>query len=267
MPHSSTPLDHELRAALETTEWSAADTTAMRAEARERLIAASSTLDPADFRRLATADVERTVRAIDDLWLGGRIHRTLAAYHIPLHYTLSSRLTRAGGKTTVYSKVRGGPIDRMQLALSSHLLFQTFAPRAAPSGRAVTACGVACADAIDAMILITQHEIVHIAEFLTAGASSCRKPWFQRIAHRLFGHTAHTHALVTSTELAATHLNVRRGDRVTFVADGRTITGVVQRITRRATVLAEDPRGALHTDGRHYVKYYVPLPLLRRAAP
>jgi hypothetical protein len=36
------------------------------------------------------------------------------------------------------------------------------------------------------------------------------------------------------------------------------------RITRRATVLVENPRGEEFTDGRRYLTFYVPLPLLRK---
>jgi hypothetical protein len=44
------------------------------------------------------------------------------------------------------------------------------------------------------------------------------------------------------------------------------LVGMVNRITRRATILVEDSRGKRFSDGRHYVKYYVPIQQLRPIA-
>jgi len=40
--------------------------------------------------------------------------------------------------------------------------------------------------------------------------------------------------------------------------------GRVNRITRRATVLVENPHGALYSAGKRYRTYYVPLPMLNK---
>jgi hypothetical protein len=58
--------------------------------------------------------------------------------------------------------------------------------------------------------------------------------------------------------------DVRVGDRVAFELDGTQFHGRVNRITRRATVLVESLRGEPYSDGRRYLTYYVPLPLLRK---
>ena len=58
--------------------------------------------------------------------------------------------------------------------------------------------------------------------------------------------------------------DVRVGDRVSFELEGSTYNGRVNRITRRATVLIESPRGEPFSDGRRYLTFYVPLPLLRK---
>ena len=64
-------------------------------------------------------------------------------------------------------------------------------------------------------------------------------------------------------ELAARHLGVRPGTVVTFDHGGRTLVGLVARITRRATVLVPDRAGRRYTDGNRYSRYYVPLDALR----
>jgi hypothetical protein len=55
------------------------------------------------------------------------------------------------------------------------------------------------------------------------------------------------------------------GDRVQFATAEGSLVGLLNRITQRATVLVEHPRGQRYRDGRRYVKYYVPLGLLKPA--
>jgi hypothetical protein len=92
--------------------------------------------------------------------------------------------------------------------------------------------------------------------------SSCSAPRFQSIAEGLFGHTRHTHALITPRERALTEHGVRPGSRVRFRIDGAEHVGVVNRVTKRATVLVEDGRGAKYSDGKLYSKFYVPVGML-----
>jgi hypothetical protein len=55
---------------------------------------------------------------------------------------------------------------------------------------------------------------------------------------------------------------IRPGVKVRFRFDGIEHTGVVNRVSKRATVLVEDPKGRPYTDGKHYVKFYVPVQML-----
>ena len=50
--------------------------------------------------------------------------------------------------------------------------------------------------------------------------------------------------------------------KVSFKIDGRALTGIVNRVTKRATVLVEDDEGRLYSDNKRYLKYYVPLSML-----
>jgi hypothetical protein len=56
---------------------------------------------------------------------------------------------------------------------------------------------------------------------------------------------------------------VRVGSRVRFLHEGQELVGWVNRITKRATVLVEDIRGERFTDGKRYLRFYVPLERLR----
>ena len=53
--------------------------------------------------------------------------------------------------------------------------------------------------------------------------------------------------------------------RVKFNYQGRWISGRINRITKRATVLVDNPTGELMSDGRRYIRRYVPLSELRPA--
>ena len=60
-------------------------------------------------------------------------------------------------------------------------------------------------------------------------------------------------------------LGITVGARVTFRYQGGWLEGRVNRVTKRATVLVDDPTGERWSDGRRYARYYVPLGELRLA--
>ena len=95
--------------------------------------------------------------------------------------------------------------------------------------------------------------------------SNCAAARFQDIAARHFLHRAHTHNLVTRRERAADS-GIRLGSRVTFVFEGQRLTGRVNRITKRATVLVQDGEGQQYSNGLRYRAYYVPIGLLEPVA-
>ncbi|MGE3820312.1 MAG: SprT-like family protein, partial [Isosphaeraceae bacterium] len=83
----------------------------------------------------------------------------------------------------------------------------------------------------------------------------------------IFAHEASNHELMTPRlEAARTH-GIRTGDHVTFEYQGARRSGRVNRITRRATVLVEDPAGRPYTDGKTYLSFYVPVSMLEKAPP
>ena len=71
--------------------------------------------------------------------------------------------------------------------------------------------------------------------------------------------------MITPREHAAVEHGIRAGDRVEFEFEGDRHVGIVNRITRRATVLVESADGRLYSDGNRYAKFYVPVEALTRA--
>jgi hypothetical protein len=220
----------------------------------------SSVMDGENFRKISRQDLERMAEAYDQVFFEG-LCLPLARAH-GMSFRLSSRMSRAGGKTTRQT-FRGtstrAPTVRYEIALSTSLLFQSFRK----PGDRTRVCGLWCHNRLAAMQRIVEHELIHLCEMLVWIHSDCAASRFQSIAHHMFGHTEHRHELITQQERAARDFNIRLGKRVTFRINNKNLVGIVNRITSRATVLVPDPKGPRYSDGAHYAKYYVPLDQLR----
>lgn len=219
-----------------------------------RLLDASPHIRELNFTAIHPSDLSFLFAAYDARFMDGMCGELLGPDGVTLR--LSSRMTRAGGKTT---RVRGPDgVTRYEIAVATSILFDGFV-RGDPE---VTVCGLPCRHRLDALQRLFEHELVHLAEWLCWDDSHCGHSRFQGIANRLFLHRAHTHQLMTRTERAA-HLGITVGTRVTFRYQGRRLEGRVNRVTKRATVLVENPEGERWSDGHRYVRYYVPLARLR----
>jgi hypothetical protein len=228
------------------------------AEIHQHLVKSSRQVVRGNFEAIQEADLRTLFHAYDAQWFQGRLQRALGS--IPLSFRLSQRLTSTAGKTT--RRRAGSPAKTSyEISISTTLLFQTFHDVSRP----VLVSGVSCTDRLDALQRVFEHELLHLAEMLSWSDSNCSGRRFQSIASRLFGHQQHTHQLITQSERAWTRFGLKIGDPVRFRIDDRHLVGTINRITRRATVLVEDPRGPRYTDGKRYAKYYVPLSMLEPA--
>jgi hypothetical protein len=236
------------------------DRTEWQREIGREVLETSRVMDHQNFRRVSRQDLER-MAVLYDRWFFGGLCLPLARSY-GMSFRLSSRMTRAGGKTTRHTlrdlRRRQTTIE-YEIALSTSLLFQSFRK----PGDRVKVCGMWCSDRLAAMQRVVEHELIHLCEMLVWIHSDCAARRFQTITHRLFGHTEHRHELVTQLERAVRDFNIRPGSRVVFAWNGKRLEGVVNRITTRATILVSDPSGPRYSDGRHYTKYYVPLDQLR----
>lgn len=219
-----------------------------------RLLVASPYASEPNFTGLHADDLSFLFAAYDARFLKGLCGKLLGP--VGLSFRLSSRMTRAGGKTTRHRRPDG--TTRFEIAVATSILFDGFLA----GDPVVTVCGLPCHHRLGALQRLFEHELVHLAEWLCWDESHCNGKRFQGIAARLFGHRAHTHELVTRSERAA-ELGIGIGTLVSFRYRGRWLQGQVNRITKRATVLVDDPNGELWSDGHRYVRYYVPLGELR----
>ncbi len=243
--------EEALRRRLEGTEGGPAEASARALWVRRELTARSRLIRDGNFRAIETSDLALLFQLYDGWFFGGTFRPALDAQG-RLRFRLSSRMTSAAGKTLVLPPL---PQRVYEIAVSTHLLFTNFQDR----GRGAEVNGVPCRDRLEALQRIFEHELLHLAELLAFGSSSCRTHGFRERARRLFGHGDVTHRLSTARERAAEVHGLRPGDRVAFTFDGVRRQGRINRITKRATVLVEDRDGTPYSDGRRYLAFYVPL--------
>ena len=228
----------------------------------DRILRNSRLMSCSNFSMASSSDLQTMAELYDEYFFDSRC--LSLARHFGLHFRWSKRMTSNGGKTvrTVHvDRQTGASRSSFEIVLSATLLFQTFNDVKRP----IRVTGILCHNRLQAMQRIMEHELVHLVELLLWDHSCCLSPRFQRIANRLFGHTEHKHDLITQRERADRQFNIRVGTRVKFCFESQHYVGVVNRITRRATVLVADPSGQLYNDGKKYRKFYVPLAQLAPA--
>ena len=218
------------------------------------LIDASPHIREPNFTAIHPSDLSFLFAAYDARFMDGMCGQLLGPDGVT--FRLSNRMTRAGGKTTQLRGPDGA--TRFEIAVAVSMLFDGFVA----GDPEVTVGGLPCRHRLDALQRVFEHELVHLAEWLCWDETHCGRSRFQGIANRLFLHRARTHQLITRAERAA-RAGIVVGSRVTFRHRGRRLEGRVNRVTKRATVLVEDPEGERFSDGRRYVRYYVPLGGLR----
>jgi hypothetical protein len=258
--------DVERQAKLFVLLYSAAEVEARNRRIYEALLAQSPQIRDGNFRLIGTDDLKRLFDSYDREFFRGRLGEMLLEDEAhPITFRLSRRLVSAAGQTI--REVRRSQRNRQpsvkvdyEITISTTLLYNTFQD----VDRPITVGGLECRDRLEALQRIFEHELLHLAEFLAWGRSSCRADNFHRLSRRIFAHEGAFHDLITPRETARAAYDIRVGDYVSFDIEGKQHVGRVNRITRRATVLVEDPRGALFDDGKRYLTFYVPLPLLRK---
>jgi hypothetical protein len=251
----------ELQKLLGTVRLPPAEIAAKTREIYEAVLGESEYLACGNFERIHTRDLRLFFDQYDRVFFRGQCLEMVGEDH--LFFRLSNRMTSAGGKTTrrvPHRRFGGSRRPEYEIAVSTTLLFQAFGD----VDRPITVAGIVCRDRLEALQRVFEHELVHLIEWLIWHNSSCTKVRFQNIAANFFAHNEHTHRLITPRERAFKKYGIRAGDRVSFRFDGMHYTGIVNRITKRATVLVEDPQGERFSDGKRYQRFYVPVPLLEK---
>ena len=218
----------------------------------------SSVMDAPNFSQVGNNDLQQIFQLVDKNFFDGQVEQVLREKRFPLSFRLSKRMTSSGGITTMSMPTGSRRKKEFEIAISSTLLFQSFR-----DSRPLSVTGVKCENRLQALQRIMEHEIIHLVEMVLWHDSNCSAGRFRSIAQRMFGHRQSSHQLLTPTEVAEIDRGIGVGSKVTFRFSGRRLTGFVNRVTKRATVLVPDRRGEKYDDGKSYLKYYVPVSSLR----
>ena len=247
-----------LQAYVESTTFDAARIAALTGEIHAAVLSGLKYLDGPNFLKIHPSALEQLLAEYDARFFGDRIRAALGT--TPLRFRLSQRMTSAGGTTVAFKNQKTGAM-RYEITASVAILFECFR---GDDHRPIVASGIVCRDRLDALQRVMEHELTHLIEMLCWDKSSCTQARFQSIAERFFGHTVHTHQLITPRERAIVQSGLKPGMKVRFTFEGVERTGIINGITKRATVLVEDPKGAMYSSGKRYLKFYVPVRALTR---
>jgi hypothetical protein len=212
----------------------------------------SPNISHGNFDRFHPGDLRRLFEMYDQVFFKGACRRRLGAQGI--NFRISKRMFSSGGKTTRYRGRDGS--EHYEICVASTLLFKTFTEN---DHRPISVTGIVCTDRLQALQRVLEHELVHLLEMMVWTRSNCKVARFQGAAERIFGHREHTHRLITPREQAAVKFGVRPGVWVRFEYQGMQYSGLVNRVTKRATVLIPSPQGQLYSDGQRYEVSYVPV--------
>lgn len=238
------------------------DLTYTRREIKEKtqtiyyqILTQSDNLDLGNYNSIAISDLRLLFELYDQMFFNNFFAEN---YEDKIYFRLSKRMTKAAGKTQRFIKT-----NDFIISLSTTLIFQTFNDIM----RQIKVNGIICHDRLEATMRVFEHEIIHVIEHILFDTSSCSKPSFKRLARNIFGHTDVTHQLITQVEVAHENFNLHVGDIVSFEYDGNIYEGLINHITKRATVMVKDRNGQfMGPNGNRYVKFYIPLQCLRKVS-
>ncbi len=226
----------------------------------QHLLRNSDSIASPNFKTISAADLGLLFHTIDENFFDGRVANACESKsYRPLSFRLSTRMTSAGGMTTMHRTTGYRPRFEFQIAIATTPLFETFKLDATG-----IVGGLVCRNRLEALQRIMEHEMVHLIEMLIWGDSNCAAKPFREIVGKFFGHSESNHQLLTPQDVARRKLGISVGDQVVFAHDGQSQVGFVNRISKRATVLVESSQGTRYNDGKHYRKFYVPLNRLKR---
>lgn len=184
-------------------------------------------------------------RAYDHLFL----QNTLTTLLPDLIVVPAPRMTSCGGKFC--AEMRGKTRTRCEIRMATDFLFRLTAGPFSLNG-------LTAQSPLEAFLIVFEHELCHALDLALNGTLSAHGAAFRTLARGLFGHTACRHSLPTRAAEAA-QSGVLRGGRVSFSHQGRTLTGIVTRVGKSATVMVPSLTGDYRdARGKRYVKYLVP---------
>ncbi|MGD9569559.1 MAG: hypothetical protein AB7V48_14820 [Sedimentibacter sp.] len=225
-----------------------------RAVIKALLFDKSANIKTENFKKLSEKDLIILFELYDEIFLKGWFKHNFKG---KIKFILSRQLTRAAGNTRTKKNISQIPNEDIEFEVKislNHLGNFNKIDRSKYVG------GIEANSVLESLMLVFEHELCHVIEFLIMKKSSCKKKPFKDLIYNLFGQTESTHKLVGVNEVTAQEFGLKPGDSVKFLYNGKYISGFIQRINKRATVMCPDKHGNyIDKLGRHYKKFYVTL--------
>ena len=223
-----------------------------RALIKNKLFERSSNIKSENFDRISEKDLYILYELYDEIFLQNWFKQNFKGN---IKFILSRQLTRAAGNTRTRKNIAEIESENIEFEVKislNHLINFNKINRTKYVG------GIEAHSITDSLMLVFEHEMCHVIEFILYNKSSCSKKPFKDLIYNLFGQTESTHKLVSSYEANVFEYGIKQGDRVKFNYKGKCISGFIQRINKRATVMCPDLHGSyIDKFGRRYCKYYV----------
>lgn len=229
-----------------------------RSKIRQDLIIQSSNIKAGKIKEISADDLKLIFKLYDKYFLLNYFEKNFIG---ALDFSISKRLTRSAGVTVKYkSSCKKNTTEKYEIKIGVNFFFKFDELK-----RDKKVNGIYAKDALDALLLVMEHEICHLIEFHIYGDSNCKGFRFKEISINLFDHNGRYHQLPTNVEIAKERFGLKIGDNVSFKYDGRMMNGIIYRINVRATVMVLDKNGQYSDSrGERYVKWYVPLEELKQ---
>ncbi len=207
---------------------------------------------------ISTADLSILFQLYDEIFLNSWFENN---YRGKTRFSVSRRMTKSAGKTLLPSNIN--KVSPKELVIEIRIGIDFFLNYGEILDEKFV-CGIQTDTALEALQIVFEHEICHVLEFIHFHESKCSGNRFKALAKNLFGHRESYHRLPTHRQIASQKYGLKIGDRVSFVFEGRELTGILYNITKRATIMVRDDKGSMvDKRGNRYTKYYVPLSLLK----
>jgi hypothetical protein len=239
---------------------SAEDIIKKRAKIACHLMRESKNIRSEVITTISPLDLKLMFDLYDAFFFGGWFKDS---YQGKLKLSLSRRMTKSAGATICPKNIAEiNPEDLvLEIRIGVDFLFN-YGMLEGP----IPVNGINTSNSLQALQLVFEHELCHVIEYICFHASKCNGDRFKTIANNLFGHTAIHHSLPTYRQIANQKLVLNIGDTVCFTLKGKKLKGILNNITKRATVLVPNKNGCFVDKYRNrYSKYYVPLDLLEPA--
>ncbi len=231
-----------------------------RSTIKKLLFEGSKNIKTENFSQIADKDLYILFELYDEIFLKSWFKDNFKGKII---FKLSKQLSRAAGNTRTKKNIADIRPENVEFEVKislNHLANFNKIDRLKYVG------GIEAVSVLDTLMLVFEHELCHVIEFLICFKSSCSKKPFKDLIFNLFGQTETTHKLVSANEVNIQSYGLKPGDRVKFQFNGKIVTGFIQRINKRATVMCQDKQGSyVDKSGRHYKKFYVSLESLTKA--